>query len=287
MGQGRRADKRFRWAEVDVMCRRLLLCVVIFAGLYVPTALPQGTFSGQVQVAPPPMRAAPPPANASIEELMMRGDELRAEKSFLDALDYYRAALRKKDERDAQIYNRIGITELFLERLNDAKKSFGEAAKADRNYADAYNNLGVVEYERKKYKSAIKQYEHAIQLRSDMASYYNNLGAAYFSKKDFPKAVAAYAQALQLDPDILEHTSRTGVTAQLPSPEDRAHYDYVMAKLYAKAGFTDRSLECLRRAMEEGYKGINDVYTDKEFTELRKDPRFTQLMTVHPKAIPE
>jgi tetratricopeptide (TPR) repeat protein len=269
------------------MCRRLLLCVLVFAILPAPALLAQGSPSGQVQVAPPPLRAAPPPPDASIEELMKRGDELRAEKNFLDALDYYRAALRKKDDRDAQLYNRIGITELFLERLGNAKKSFERAAKADHTYADAYNNLGVVEYERKKYKSAIKQYERAIQLRSDMASYYSNLGAAYFSKKDFPKAVAAYAQALQIDPDILEHSSLAGVSAQLPSPEDRAHYDYVMAKLYAKAGLMDRSLQHLRRAMEEGYKGIEDVYKDKEFTELRKDPRFTQLMASHPQAISE
>jgi len=77
------------------------------------------------------------------------------------------------------------------------------------------------------------------------------------------------------------------VTAQLASPEDRAHYDYVLAKLYAKTGNLDRSLVYLGRAMEEGYKGINDVYKDQEFAGLRKDPRFTQLMTDRPPAIPE
>jgi tetratricopeptide (TPR) repeat protein len=269
------------------MCRRLLLCLLVFAILPAPALLAQGSSSGQIQVAPPSMRAAPPPPDATVEELMKRGDELRAEKNFLDALDYYQAALRKKDRWEAQLYNRIGITELLLVRLGNAKKSFQRAAKADRTYADAYNNLGVVEYERKKYKSAIKQYEHAIKLRGDMASYYSNLGAAYFSKKDFPKAVTAYAQALQIDPNILEHNSLAGVSAQLPSPEDRAHYDYVMAKLYAEQGLMDRSLQHLRRAMEEGYKEIDDVYKDKGFTELRKDPRFTQLMASHPQAIPE
>jgi hypothetical protein len=39
--------------------------------------------------------------------------------------------------------------------------------------------------------------------------------------------------------------------------------------------------------MEEGYKGIEEVYKDTEFSELRKDPRFTQLMAVRPPAIPE
>ena len=60
-----------------------------------------------------------------------------------------------------------------------------------------------------------------------------------------------------------------------------------MAKLYAKMGATDRCLEHLRRALEEGYKGIGDVYKDAEFAELRKDPRFAELMAARPPAIPE
>jgi hypothetical protein len=75
--------------------------------------------------------------------------------------------------------------------------------------------------------------------------------------------------------------------AQLPSPEDRAHYDYVLAKLYAKMGENDRSLHYLKKAMEDGYKDIRDVYKDNEFAALRKDPRFAELMASKPTAIPE
>ena len=106
-----------------------------------------------------------------------------------------------------------------------------------------------------------------------------------FSKKEFEKSKAAYEHALQLDPDVFERSSRTGVAAQMSKPEDRAHYDYVVAKLYAKMGVTERSLEYLRRAMEEGYKSINSVYKDEEFAGLRKDPRFTELMAARPPAI--
>ena len=43
-----------------------------------------------------------------------------------------------------------------------------------------------------------------------------------------------YAKALELDPDIFERNSHGGLQARLPSPQDRAHYDYVLAKLYAR-----------------------------------------------------
>ena len=73
-------------------------------------------------------------------------------------------------------------------------------------------------------------------------------------------------------------TSRNGVQAQLPSPEDRARYDYTVAKLYAKMGLPEQSLEYLRKAKEDGYRDLKNVYKDVEFAELRKNPRFTELM---------
>jgi tetratricopeptide (TPR) repeat protein len=265
---------------------RFLLWVLLVVFVR-PNLHAQSSPSEQVQVGPPPVRRAEPPSpTASGEELEKRGDDLKADKAYLDALDYYRAAL-KKNPNSAPIYNKAGITELLMQRFKEAKRDFGRAIKIDRQYADACNNLGVIYYLEKNQGKAIKQYQKAIQLRQDSASYYSNLGAAYFSRKDFVKASIAYNQALQLDPDIFERTSHTGVSAQLSSPEDRAHFDYVLAKLYAKVGIAERSLQYLRRAMEEGYKGIEDVYKDAEFAELRKDPRFTQLMAARPPAIPE
>ncbi len=44
----------------------------------------------------------------------------------------------------------------------------------------------------------------------------------------------------------------------------------------------DRSLEYLRKAMENGYKKINEVYTDQEFATLRTDKRFEELMAQRP-----
>lgn len=238
-----------------------------------------------VQVGPPPLRrAAPPTKEATAEELEKRGDELRASKFYLDAIDYFQAALTKKPD-NALLLNKLGITELLLQHYPEAKKYFERSIKADRNYPDAYNNLGVIHYIRKKYSGAIKQYNKAIALRDDSASFYSNLGAAYFSKKQFEKAIDAYNHAMAIDPEVFERTSHAGIAAQMSKPEDRAHYDYVLAKLYARTGETDRALQYLRRAMEEGYKGIDDVYKDSEFGTVRKDPRFVALMADKPLGI--
>ena len=247
----------------------------------------QAQNSEQVEVGPPPLHRADPPApGATPEELERRGDELRTEKNFLDAVDYYQAAL-KGAPASASVFNKIGICQLMTHSYKPAKKSFEHAIRVDRKHADAYNNLGVIYYQARNYNGAIKHYEKAISLKNDAASYYSNMGAAYFGKKQFEKAILNYSKAMELDPDIFERTSRAGVLAQLPSPEDRAHYDYVLAKLYARTGVPERSLHYLKKAMEEGYKDINNVYKDNEFSTLRNDPRFAELMAAKTTSIPD
>jgi tetratricopeptide (TPR) repeat protein len=261
----------------------LTVCVLVLSS----ASWGQGSHSEQVQIMPPLIRTVEPPApDATAAELEAQADELHAQKLYLDAIDYYRAAL-KKLPNNAPLWNKVCRTQLMMQRWGDAKKSCELSIKADRKFADPYSNLGVSLYEERKYGSAVKEYRKAIALDDSSASFFSNLGAALFAKKDYEKASAAYQHALELDPDIFERSSRTGVQAQVPKPEDRALYDYTVAKLYAKMGYSDRSLEYLRKAREEGYKDLKNVYKDDEFAELRKDKRFTELMASKAPSLPE
>jgi tetratricopeptide (TPR) repeat protein len=263
-----------------------ITCLTLFCSALLALPL-HAQSTEQLEVGPPPLHRVDPPApGATPEELVRRGDELRENKNFLDAMDYYEAAL-KASPGDAAVYNKMGIAELMTQRYKEAKKNFEHAIHADRKHADAFNNLGVVYYIQHNYGGAIKNYEKAIALNDAAASYFNNLGAAYFGKKQFDKAVLNYSKAVQIDPDVFERSSHAGVQAQLPSPADRAHYDYVLAKLYAKTGIPDRSLHYLKKAMEEGYKDLKNVYKDNEFASLRKDPRFAELMAAKTTVIPD
>jgi tetratricopeptide (TPR) repeat protein len=272
-------------------CPRFLLVPVslltVFVCVFSVASFGQSAHSEQVQIKPPLIRSIDPPApDATAADLESRADQLRMVKLYLDALDYYRAALAKTPS-SASLLNKIGITELMMQRYRESKKWFDQSIKIDRKFADAYNNRGVALYEEQKYGAAVKDYRRAIALDTTSASFFSNLGAALFAKKEFDPAVVAYQHAVELDPDVFERTSRGGVQAQLPSPGDRAYYDYTVAKLYAKMGFSDRSLEYLRKAMEEGYKDFKNVYKDVEFATLRKDKRFVELVATKLPALPE
>jgi tetratricopeptide (TPR) repeat protein len=271
-------------------CPKSLLVPVSLLTVFL-CALSIGSFgqahSEQVQIKPPLLRTIEPPApDATAADLESRADQLHAEKLYFDAIDYYRASLTKLPN-NAKVLNKICRTQLVMAHWKDAQRTCEQAIRADRAFADSYSNLGVALYKESKYGAAIKQYRRAIALDDSSATFFVNLGAALFSKKQFEPAVAAYQHALQLDPDSFLNSSRGGVQAQLPGPEDRARFAYTVAKLYAKMGYSDRSLEYLRKAMEEGYKDFKDVYKDAEFAELRKDKRFAELVAVKTPALPE
>jgi tetratricopeptide (TPR) repeat protein len=281
--------------------------LTIFLGVLAAQAPPTGTRNPPASegTAVRPARVGPPPLSASATQLEIQGDKLRADKAYADALDYYRAAIKKAPA--AGLWNKIGITELQFDRHKDAIKSFNHAIKLDPKLAEAYNNRGAVYYisgalqqnvaerkgksvprgAKKNYRKAVSEYRKALAIREDNATYHSNLGTAYFALREFPAAINEYVRAMQIDPDVFEHRSQTGIAAQMSSPEDRAYYSFVLARIYAKSGNLDRALEYLRRAMEDGYKEIDSVYKDQEFATLRKDPRFAELMISKPAAIPQ
>lgn len=273
------------------MRRLASLCSLTFAVLAFATfsqaQSPFGTPPNQGQITEVQPVPRPPLSleTASPEDLEKRGDDLREVKDYLQALDYYNAA--QKQRPTAVVENKIGMSYLALRRDDKAEKALKRAIKMNKKYAEAYNNLGVVYHLRKKYGTAVKNYRKAIEIQELNASFHSNLATTYVQRKDYDKAMAEYQRAFELDPNVFERSSRTGIAARMSSPEDRARFDYMVAKIFAKRGDLDQALQYLKHAMEEGYPEISNVYKDQEFAGLRADQRFTELMAARPTPIPQ
>jgi len=250
-------------------------------GLAVCLLLPMCFLASSQQATPPPPPVPDP--NASANELEAQGDALRAQKHYLDALDFYKAAMAKQPS--ALLWNKEGMSYLLLQRYPEATKCFEHAIKFDKHAPEGYNNRGYMEYSQKNYGKAIHDYKKALSLRPTDAVFHYNMASAYFAMHDYKHAAMEYQAAYKLDPNIFERVSKTGIMAQSTSPEDRAAFSFMVARMYAQAGDIDHSLEYLRKAMEEGYKNINRVYTEAEFATLREDKRFTELMAQKPQPI--
>lgn len=233
-----------------------------------------GTFS--------PAMAAPEQSGVNmnamtVAELEKAGDSARAQKDYDLAVQYFGTALRK-DRKNAVIYNKLGLAQLKKDDLKSARLSFEKASKYNSKYAEAINNIGAVEYMKKNYGGAAKYFKKAVALDEGHATYHVNLGAAWFSQKKMDRAMAEYIRAMELDPDAFRQESKIGIAAQISTPEERAQYAYTLAKAYAKRGDVEGCLQCLKKAKEEGYRSMANVYKDDEFSRMRDNPRLQEVV---------
>jgi tetratricopeptide (TPR) repeat protein len=229
---------------------------------------------------------APTPAEMremAASQLEDIGDQLRQAKEYRSAVACYRQAIRKHS--GATLYNKIAISELLLQRPVEAEKAAKQALRKDKSMADAWNNLAVSYYVRNQFEFAIRGYRRAIALRPNYATFHSNLAAAFVDSQQFQRGMDEYRKALEIDPALLERQSQNGVSAHMSSPQERAQYSFIMARLFAGKGDLDHALHFLRAAMEDGYPRIDDVYRDQEFVSVRKDDRVLALMKERPAAV--
>ena len=211
----------------------------------------------------------------------LRGDIMMARKMFREAIDFYKPEAAK----NAILANKTGIAYHQLQDLQNAEKYYRLAVKLNPKYPEAINNLGTVYYAKKSYRRAVNQYKNALRLTPNSASVLSNLGTAYFARKQYDEATKAYEQAFALDPDIFEQHSSQGVMVQERTIEERAGYFYILAKTSAKGGMTDRSLQYIRKALENGFKDRNKFKTEPEFSTLQDNLEFQQIIAAEYKVL--
>src|SRR4029077_18008041 len=117
------------------------------------------------------------------------------------------------------------------------------------------------------------------------ASVLSNLGTAYFARKQYEDAIKMYAEAVALDPAVFEQHNSQGSMVQERTIEERAGYFYILAKTCAKAGMTDRTLQYIRKALENGFKDRDKFKLEPEFAALQDNLEFQKILTAEYKVL--
>lgn len=260
----------------------LILAAALAATLVAAQVPSQGFRAGAREASVPPA-ASPipepePRAPLSVEQ---RADIYMARKMYREAAELY---VSIKPATHITL-NKAGIAHHQIGDLDGAKRFYERAIKMKKDYAEAYNNLGAVWYAKRSYRRAENQYKKALKLAPLSASMHSNLGTAYFARKKYDLAARSYARALELDPEVFEHRSGQGTLLQERSVEERAKFNFYLAKTYAKAGVTDRALLYMRKALEYGFKDRKKFLTDEDFTSLHALAEFTELMALEPRVL--
>ena len=136
---------------------RCLILALVFCGI----ASALADTSDQQTPAPPPPLVSITDSNAS--QLERQADQLCQQKRYLDAMDYYNAALTKEPTADR--YNKLGMSYIHMQRFPEAEKSFEHALKLDKNSAAGYNNRGWIYQKNGNYGRAIKYFKKALALK--------------------------------------------------------------------------------------------------------------------------
>ena len=191
----------------------------------------------------------------------------------------YVAAIKAYQEGpkdSAVLWNKIGMAYQHLFAIDEARSDYQKALHLRHRYPEVLNNLGTISFMQKEYGDAEKLYRKALKAEPRSAVVYSNLGTAYFAQNKFKKGMDAYQKAFSLDPLVFADP-QSGIPGSTSS-QDRAHEDFCIAELFAKAGMQDQAIEYLRKAMNEGFNNRKELMQDEEFASLRTTPAFVALI---------
>ena len=262
--------------------------MVSACNVIVPLALSLASCAALAQETKVALSSKPPVASPAVSDIAnppltpeRRGDIFMARKMYREAIELYSEA----PQDSAVVWNKMGIAYHQMTQLDAAMKRYQRSIRLDPKYPEAINNLGTIYYAEKRYGKATQYYKRALKLAPESASIYSNLGTAYFARRKYKEAAETYDIALKLDPEIFEHHSTYGVLLQESSVAERAKFHFYLAKTYAKAGQNERALQCIRKALEEGFSERKRLLEDPEFTALRNLPEFKELLALEPRVL--
>lgn len=234
-------------------------------------------------LAPAPVETQTNTSQSAPLSLQDRADIYMARKSYADAVDFYRRALKQSKYSDPVVWNKLGIA--YQQQINyrEARKAYNQAIKRKKDFGEALNNLGTTYYMQNKFGKSVKYYLLALKVTPTSASFHLNLGTSYYRMKKYKDAVTAYRTALSLDPNILIERSSTGTVVQAKGADPE--YYFYLAKVFASLGRPEEAVRYLRRAFEDGFKDEKKVDEDPDFQKIGQNPAFMELMKNLPIAI--
>jgi tetratricopeptide (TPR) repeat protein len=255
---------------------RWLPVVVIFAALVTGSSAALGQTPNPVatQTAAPALPvqvvATAPQIQPTPEEL---GDSLFGHQRYQEAIEAY----KKAPHDSADVWNKMGIAYQMMFNLEDASRCYEASLKIDPHNTHVINNLATVYDSLKEYGAAERMYRRALKLEPNSALIEKNLGTNLLAQHKYKKGWEVYKTALTIDPHIFESSASPRVDNPA-SVQDRGAMNYYMAKGCARAGMSERAIEYLRMALNEGFTSPSKIEADSEFASLRGIPAFEQLL---------
>ena len=127
---------------------------------------------------------------------LQKKDTLTALEAFEQAAAY--------DKNNPAVWSALGVTNLMLEREDEAYVQLTQAINLGSKWAGDYLNRGVLHYRRHNYRGALSDYDQAVKIAPRDAECYYNRGMMRQEVGDYNRALEDLNTALSLAPERTE-----------------------------------------------------------------------------------
>jgi len=124
-------------------------------------------------------------------------------KDTLAALDAFEHAAQY-DKFNPAVWSALGVTNLMLEREDDAYVQLTQAITLGSKWAGDFINRGVIHYRRHNFRGALADYDQAVKIAPRDADCYYNRGMMRQEVGDYNRALEDFDKAIDLSPDRTE-----------------------------------------------------------------------------------
>ncbi|MFC2071459.1 tetratricopeptide repeat protein [Chloroflexota bacterium] len=197
------------------------------------------------------------PQSDSILDLLALGNAYYYAEQYEDAKDIYDRILNL-NPNDPSILMSRGVAYGQLGRYDEALADFNRSLELRPDDPGTLTNRGNAYMELGRYNEALADLNHSLELSPDDPTTLHNLGCLYERLGRYDEAFADFNRSLELSPD-------DPVTL------------YDLACLCSLQRKTDDALTYLERAIDADNKYREDAKTDKDFDNIRSDPRFKKI----------
>ena len=127
---------------------------------------------------------------------MLKGDTLQSLDAFTEASKY--------DRTNPAVWSALGVTNLMLDREDEAYAQLTQAINLGSKWAGDYINRGLLHYRRHNYRGALADYDQAVKIAPKEADCYYNRGMMRQEVGDYNRALEDFNTAIDLEPDKVE-----------------------------------------------------------------------------------
>lgn len=210
----------------------------------------------------------------NIDAYIAKGDLLRTQEHYADAISVYEAALATQKERKAQqwpIYFAIGICQDKLGKWGEAEKSLRRSIDLSPNQPDVLNYLGYSFLTRgENFTEARELIEKAIAKRPSDPQIMDSMGYALYMEGDYKQAAMYLERAVSLLPADVTVNEHLGDIYWRLGRKNEARFQWDRSLTYAKDSADSQEIqEKLKNGLPEKNEG-DKTQADKNQTVVEK-----------------